>query len=530
MLCALTVVALAAPAAATNLQDVALLVGANTFYDLGYDGNGVILGNVEGGHVWNGHEVLDDGQITRREQFAGLELLESSHATQVGGTMVAGPKLNNGTDTSTGPGIAYGAELWSGQIATSISGNSFSISGNSLLWPLMMFGDVGFDGQKVNVINSSWGATDDTGNTIINVIYDYLALQGVSMVVSAGNAGQGAGTVAAPGNSWNVITVGATTSDLDIEQVTNFSSGGPTGSFNLDGTRTKPDIVAPGQSILMPTKSSSTSFASSSGTSFSAPIVAAGAGLLIDYGQDTARSTDPRVVKAVLMNSATKLEGWSQQTAIDSSTGAVINYTPVDGAQGAGRMNLTEAHRQYSASAGTGSGDGAVGLTGWDLNTVSEGDPRDYFIDATLLGGTELTATLSWFMERGVNGFDPNAADPFSGTSFHNQSFDDLDLLLFAADADGLATGDALAASISNWDPNDPNANVVGLDSVEHLHYTLPADGQYVLRVLWSSELFDFITDPQQETYALAWTAVPEPATMAIFLVGAAVLLRRRTR
>ncbi len=528
-------------ARADTLSQVAAAIGAGAFYDLGYTGTRALIGNVEAGHVWTGHQALDDGRVQYQIHWTGVNgttFTVHSHATQVGGVMVA---ENNAT---TGPGIAAGATLWSGQIATSFgSGGSFSISGNSLLYPLMVFGEEGINSQgvvkgpgarTVDVINSSWGGADNTGNTIINVIYDYLANAcGVTMVAAAGNAGQGAGTVGAPANGWNVIAVGAVGPN---ETVTTWSSGGPTGSFNLPGTRTKPDIVAPGVSITMPTTGGSANYATSSGTSFASPVVSGAAALLIDVGKDTGRSTDPRLVKAVLMNSAKKLNGWTQEVATHPNTSTVINYTPLDSAQGAGMVNLTAALDQYLASTGTGAGAGTVGIVGWDVNTVGLGDPRDYLINTTLFAGDTVTATLVWFMDRRVEGYDSSSANPFASTSFYNDSFDDLDLLLYLADSDGNPVGDPVAASISGWDVNNPDAPGTGLDSVEHLYFTLPQDGRYILRVLWRQELFDFVGDAQAENYALAWAFdtnprevfgfVAEPAGLAG--LGLLVLVCRR--
>ena len=495
-------------AAGETLAGIADLIGADTFYSQGYTGTRAILGNVEGGMVWDGHQTLDDGRVAQRVRFAAPPLLESSHPTWVGGVMVADALLNDSSPTATGPGIAYGSTLWSGQIATSISGNSFSISGNSLLWPLMMFGEVGIGGQTVDVINSSWSADNDTGNSVINALYDYLAnSHGVTMVISSGNYGQGDDTVGAPANSWNVITVGATDSTVEEEAVTSFSSGGDIGSFGIPGTRTKPDIVAPGLSIVMPTYPGSTSFIVASGTSFAAPVVAASAGLMIDLGKDTGRSTDPRVIKATLLNSATKLDGWQQQVATHPTTGTQINFTPVDPAQGTGRVDLGAAWGQYTASTGGAGDSGSVSSVGWSLAQVQDGSPADYFIDEMLSGGSKLTATLVWFMDRSVIGFDPGATDPWGGTTFWNDSFDDLDLLLYRADAGGNAIGQPIAASISNWDPGEPDDDPLGLDSVEHLHFTLPENGRYLMRVRWTQELFDYVADPQSETFALAWSS-----------------------
>ena len=519
------ILALALPASAETLSSAAGVIGAGVFTDRGYTGSRAIIGNVEGGLVWDGHETLNDGRVGQYVRWAaGTTFTYDSHATMVGGTMVADGALDNGSPTSTGPGIAFGAELWSGQIATSFgSGGSFGITGNSLLYPLMVMGETGLTAsgvvggpgaRTVDVINSSWASATDTGNSVINAIYDHLAnVDGVTMVIAAGNSGAGAGTIGAPANGWNVIAVGATNGSAEPETVTSFSSGGPTGSFSEPGTRTKPDLVAPGLSILMPSKSSPTSFSFASGTSFAAPITAAGATLLIDYGKDTARSTDPRLVKALLMNSAVKLDGWAQEAAVDAS-GTRINYTPVDDRQGTGELNLGGVFGLYNSASGSGLRGGAADVIGWDLSTVAAGTPKDYLIKRGLPAGGTVTATLTWFMDRSVVNWDPNSASPYSDADFFNDSFDDLDLLLYHADANGQPTGAPVAASISGWDPLNPTAPAVGWDSVEHLAFTIPEAGQYVLRVRWTQEIFDFVADANVEDFALAWSITGYPGDL----------------
>ncbi len=547
------VLAVSPQAWAVTLSEVADQIGARTFYDAGITGTGVVLGNVEAGHVDAGNPTLDQSGrvLNQANPFTSFGVVPQRHSTQVSGVMVA---ENNAT---TGAGIAFGAKLRSGQIATSFGlGGNFNITGNSLLYPLMVLGQSGVDdngvvtgnpGDRVDVINSSWGGTDTSGaNSVINVLYDHLAVNaGVTMVVSSGNAGQGSNTVGTPANSWNVIAVGATNTVLGMPTVTSFSSGGKVSSFNLSGTRTKPDIVAPGLSIVMPTLGSG--FTSSSGTSFAAPIVAASAGLLIDLGKSTGRSTDPRVVKAVLLNSATKLTGWSQAGTTTRAAGGgrvndtVVSPNPLDAAQGAGFINLTQAYDQYTAATDDVSGMGQTSLSvanvGWDLNTVSENNSVDYLIDTALMGQTRLTATLVWFMDRTVSGFSATDSNPFATTNFFNENFDDLDLFLFEADANGQRVGNEIAASISGWNAANPDNPGQGLDSVEHLYFDLPHDGRYVLQVAWRQEWFDFLGSDgafdtaNAETFALAWEATAVPGPSVGVLLGVAVfgmLMRRR--
>ncbi len=544
----------ASSAQAITLTGVRDLIGADAFINAGYDGSRAIIANVEAGHASQTHQVLDQS-IQHRLEFAGLPVLaDQIHATEVSGVMVAAGTLNNGSPTATGAGVAAGATLWTGRIATTVAGNSFEVSGDSLLWPYMVAGEIGINDQgqvggagakTADVFNGSWGFTDSDGDTEFHVLFDYLAnSQGKTMVFAAGNSGVGANKVIGPANAWNVISVGATVGISTGDIVAGFSSGGTTGSFGNAATRTKPDIVAPGQGITTST-GGTTGFNSPSGTSFAAPVVAAGAALMIDAGKATGRSTDPRLVKAVLMNSATKLAGWEQVVEFHPTTGTRINSTPVDGsfypgdlAQGAGRIDLSQAFAEYMSTTNNGTGAGQVARVGWDVNTVAQGAPTDYIFNGLLPANTMLTATLTWFMDSEVANYDYTAAAPYDGTIFSNDSFDDLDLYLYKVDANGTPIGDAVAASISGWDSANPDDPGAGWDSVEHLHLNIADEGRYMLRVVWTQELFDNIGDANVEDFALAWNLsqelilVPEGGSFTLAMAGVLLMavwsVRRR--
>ena len=105
------------------------IVGADRFYDAGYAGFGVVIGNAEAGHIWGGtdpnaaagsieagHSFLR-GQVSRyvgTPSFSpGFPVEYDFHATMVGHALAGAGPL-----TGSSMGIAPFSQLWSGAIAT----------------------------------------------------------------------------------------------------------------------------------------------------------------------------------------------------------------------------------------------------------------------------------------------------------------------------------------------------------------------------------------------------------------------------
>lgn len=533
-----TVVVGGSPPAASSLY-LNDLVGATTFYDAGYTGTRAVVANVEAGHIWPGHETLthvttqiDAGPPTINAQI-------DQHATMVGSLIAGRPvQADSASVQDEQRGIAYGATLWSGAIATTMASNgSFTRSPASTLFPYNTVFATGIDRRTADVVNSSWGFTDGTGSSFTGMALDGLAYMnpGTTFVVAAGNSGPNANTVGGPASAYNNITVAALSAASGYTAVASFSSRGPsTYADPVNGTLPNPvraavDLSAPGETIKGAyyggTTGSNTGgtditggadniYIKSSGTSFAAPIVAGAAALVVDaaYAQfpaDTS-SRDSRVVKAVLMNSADKTTGWNNGQA---DVGGVITTTQsLDYATGAGALNLDRAFTQFlSGTTGVpGDGAGTVAHVGWDLGVVSEGTPSDYSIAYTLGGGTRFDATLVWNRERYLD---------YSQQVAYDVGQDNLDLQVWSTD-NGIPTT-LIAESISEY------------NNVEHLSFLLPDTDTYLLRVLWAGELFDLSQDVNSTSFALAWSssAIPEASTLAagaLILAGALVPRFRR--
>jgi subtilisin family serine protease len=142
---------------------------------------------------------------------------------------------------------------------------------------------------------------------------------------AAGNSGPGARTIATPGVSTQVITVGA--SD-DRDQVADFSSRGPT----VDGFE-KPDIVAPGVKIIAGRAKNTALgpiiqeyYIEISGTSMATPF-AAGTGLLILKAHPNLKPTE---LKARLEGHALRLNTGSGNI---EGKGRIDAYAAITGTQ-----------------------------------------------------------------------------------------------------------------------------------------------------------------------------------------------------
>lgn len=543
--------------------DVGTLLGANAFYSQGITGQGTRTANVEGGHIWNSHETLQhvneyahDPTAWDEPGTAGEQQMDlvDFHATAVG--MVIGGRATGSPPNPVQTGIAPGTNLASGAIATNwvtFAGGGFEISSETFAAPYATYFGT------ADVINSSWGFSapflDEFGADEYTVALDGLAhaYPGTTLVIAAGNEADPdsdpstppvTNTVAGPASGYNSIAVGALENGGNnlYGSVADFSSRGPQAFYYIEvvdefplltyclACRAAVDIVAPGTRLRSaayfgPTGANnptlpdtpgfptgledldSAYFSNLAGTSVSAPIVAGAAALIDSASYNTPHlaanphSRDSRVVKAVLLNSADKIPGWTNNPVEISFGGPAFSATlqALDYVSGAGALNIGRAYEQYLGDgvtqdvAGTEVGDqGFVATTGWDFGLLEPGGDNFYLFDEPLGAGTILDATLTWFRDR-----------TFAADTFQLGDLGQADLDLYLIDT---LTGDIVAASGSVF------------NTVEHIHFQLPATSEYALLVNYYGAIFGEASGIE---YGLAWSAnpVPEPAN-AILVVG----------
>jgi subtilisin family serine protease len=194
----------------------------------------------------------------------------SFHATHVAG-IAAGDHGTNAKGTLIS-GVAPNAQLGNYKALT-IPTPDFGLDGNSAEIAAAIEAAVA-DGM--NVINLSLGEPEiEPARDIVVHAIDAAAAAGVVPVVAAGNdfSDFGFGSVSSPGSAPGAITVAAVDSQ---NQIASFSSAGPT-PVSL---AMKPDVSAPGVSVLSSLPASEGSFGLLSGTSMASPHIAGAAALL----------------------------------------------------------------------------------------------------------------------------------------------------------------------------------------------------------------------------------------------------------
>ena len=196
------------------------------------------------------------------------------------GTHVAGIAAGDHGTTAHGPngpvqvsGIAPMAYLGNYRVLT-IPTSTVGLDGNS---PEIVAGIEAAVRDGMNVINLSLGEPEMTpSRDIVVQALNGAAKAGVVPVVAAGNDFDtlGYGTIDSPGSAARAITVGAAT---EGGAMAIFSSSGPTPySLNL-----KPDVTAPGVSILSSVPRRFGTWQEFDGTSMATPHVAGAAALLL---------------------------------------------------------------------------------------------------------------------------------------------------------------------------------------------------------------------------------------------------------
>ncbi len=402
-----------------------------------------------------------------------------------------------------------------------------------------------FETNQQDVINSSWGNNSTEPDGFLNSYVDSLIAKNTktTLVISAGNEGvdesgnEVKNSVSSFAQSYNAITVAALGNAPAYDKIADFSSRSPSDFYNpytgeiVKNARAAVDIVSIGENVVIPyydeTNPEETGVAAvANGTSFSSPMVAGVASLMVSLSKQleadesalaagwSANARDTRVIKAVLLNSATKPTDWSNgQTVINNliySTfdgqiknvdNVIVTTQGLDFTYGAGILNADAAYDQYLMN-----NDSAWVLSSLSFNTA------DLYKIGEFSVGDVLTATLVWLVQGNVE----DAPDEAGNYEITDAYFSDLSLTIWIKDENG----EYCPIAISDTEYNN----------VEHLSITLAAEAEYYASVSFTNMAYG---ECSEETYALAWSVVtvPEASSFAsIVAVAVLIFVARRKR
>lgn len=325
---------------------------------------------------------------------------------------------------------------------------------------------------------------------------------GIIVVAGIGNGLSVHDPLLYPGAGANVIGVGVVDSVDTGSLATSLahfalaypehSSYGPT----ADG-RCKPDIVAPGNCLAADAEEPNRYEATGSWSSFSTPLVAGTAGLLVQKArQDPKLSAAAAleggncVIKAILMNSAIKLPYWHKgQLDKDDDHSAPLDYI-----QGAGMLNAVEAHRHLATGQNL---PGDVSTTGWDLNALDrdESPARIYRITIPEPAGKFITGTVVWNKHY-------HSTYPFEPAPEKDAN---------------------LRLEVWAVDPNNPGRDYLldysdsSVDNVEHIYCRADANYSSYEIAVACSDIDDVNQTSTQQRYGLAWNVSNASGTESMY-------------
>jgi parallel beta-helix repeat protein len=255
----------------TFLNQSIPLINATKAWQLGYNGSGIKIAILDTGiNSSHGDFFFPNGtsKIIYEIDFTN----EGTSDLNGHGTHVASIAAGTGRETGL-EGVAPGALLMNIKVLNR-EGKGY--------WNWIISGIEEAVKRGADVISMSLGSDFPTdGSDPLSLACDKAAMKGIIVVTAAGNSGKYYG-ISSPGAARMAITVGA--SDKS-EKIASFSSRGPTLDYRI-----KPEVVAPGVSILAASNAGGAAILS--GTSMATPHVSGLAAILRQKGLNSSEIKD----------------------------------------------------------------------------------------------------------------------------------------------------------------------------------------------------------------------------------------------
>jgi subtilisin family serine protease len=302
-------------------------------HDAGYSGSGVWICMMDTGFNNLAHVAMQNIDVLITYDFVNSDSIVADEVGQMGddnhGTWTLSTIAGYAPGDLIGP--AYGATYilaktenttWERHIEEDawVAAAEWADSiGADIISSSLGYSDGFTDGEA----NYTWGDMD--GNTtIVTIGADIAASRGILVVNSAGNEGPvdaPANTLVAPSDGDSVLCVGAVNSSGDR---VGFSSVGPT----ADG-RIKPDVMAMGLAVRAVSVYNTTDYVSVNGTSFSCPLTAGAAALILEAKPNATNAEIMDALRQTASQASTpdREMGWG---IVDAATAAAVITTGIE--------------------------------------------------------------------------------------------------------------------------------------------------------------------------------------------------------
>jgi serine protease AprX len=293
------------------------------------DGSGVAIAVLDSG-ITPGHLDLNGGKVIAFKDM--IDNFPNAYDDNGHGTHVSAIAAGDG-EASGGQfrGVAPAASLVSVKVLNSalVAFSSEVVEG--IEWAVANRNSFSVPIKVIVLSLQSEPGVCSSGDDAVSDAVERAHLQGVLVVVAAGNGGPAACSIGSPAAAPQALTVGAMadTSEGGF-RLAPFSARGPT----KDG-RIKPDVVAPGVGITAASPPSG--YEARTGTSMAAPFVAGVAALMLDANP----ALSAQQLKDTIVNAAVDW-GRSGDNTVAGSAGPDIDY-------GAGRLDAYAAIRAAGA-------------------------------------------------------------------------------------------------------------------------------------------------------------------------------------
>ncbi|WP_406242682.1 S8 family serine peptidase [Tissierella carlieri] len=288
-------------------------VKADQAWDLGYDGTGVVVANIDSGvdwthpalkNKWRGYDPTTGATSANGNWFdpvynAALPADSDDHGTHVMGTMVG-----QEPDGSNKIGMAPGAKWIAARVFNTAGSTTDAILLSAAQWMLAPGGN---PDNAPDVVNNSWGGGAGIDDWYREAVRNWRAAE-IFPAFAAGNQRLGEpapwpGSISCPANYPESFAVAATDRN-DIRAY--FSKLGPS---PYDESLIKPNISAPGVNVRSSIPNNG--YGNNSGTSMATPAVAGVVALVLSANA----SLSVADLEEILQNTATPLTDSTYPTA-----------------------------------------------------------------------------------------------------------------------------------------------------------------------------------------------------------------------